>query len=1446
MGCSIKERIEKALIKEGALSKNKEIIDIIKFDKVAKGLYTYSVNNFNYPESAGLFVYSRPITNNIESRGNRIRPSDYSRKSNKLFYNKEQLDLLEILINEKEKNEDESDSISLSSKKLESLLDPSLKDELFNFNNDSEITNEDNSSEEKEDIIDFILFNNEDKKSFTANEVLENIYTNYKEFSGEANDVINKLIPILNTTNAKIKFVSTSSFKDSNSIMEYNPTTNEILISKESLEGLSEKEVIGAFLHEVVHSVTVEALDNPKTTNQKIFKDLIEEVFEDFKKQSSIDKEGNLKAQTYGFTNVYEFAAEAFTNPLFQGELKRIEGNKKKSLWDKIVDGIRTLLGLKKITTYDRIIDGITSVVEESNYNGGIVLSEETLAKKRTKERTVEYESLKTLEDRQDRIIEDIKSNLKENISKYDYLIKKYKDSSKKDTSKMKDYKVKLEELLNEVETLKKSEQWRAITIYVKQLNGSVGSLKKRFEEEREGLNQSDKDILETVDFYYNYLKANSMVEDIQKFLSTAIDDPKLPIKREEAKELKDLVIKANGEYGGLKDDFLFYKKKGLYKKLNHRRFNTIVLKRWRIKLGKEYTQLNITEPKEAWISRQMNTTYAYQVDSDVYDNVAKLLEDPDFDITQATMMMNSAINTNSKMIQVTQNIISSARELKVQQNRDRDIKLDKIFKKFIKAKGNKKASELYKNMFELSKDGKYYLKGEYSIKYKEAYEEELVKYNKLKEELAINYGEKSSEYKKGIKDSDFNKWKKENTVLIKRQGQTPIRVPKDKWKNKELTGVEKEVIDSFKEIMDISAKNTFGIKSLKSYLMGAVYYKLPSITKSDLERTLEGDALGVAKDTLVDLKSIRVDDVGYEEQDVSKDKNIIKTLRVHFRGDIDAKDQSLDLFTIMRLESKNGINFKENKEIEITLGSLLEVAEEKKFYRSENGRVPILGRYLDRDKPLEKSGIESNVYKRMRGLIEANLYDELHKDAGRIAGVDLNKAISYLNAWTGTLGMALNEVSSPINVLNGHAQFFLETLSGDFISRKSLKEAEADYFRDIKNNVRDSGSPINTSYTNQMLEMFDTIGSVNVSVKQGFMANTKLRTFANIHSLSFMQNMGEHWLSSVLTSAILSNIKVLNANNEFIDKQGNVVKSKEKAASVKDMLKMKDGKLVMDDKVVYTTHTIGVKYKEGGKEMLNALVKKKAFDTLGNYDPNMQPELMRLGVGKLTMMYRKYLVPMGVARLRGFSKAHKNLEDLEDHEVFFNEALQEFETGTYTELARVLANGVWPAIRQMKMSLVKDNWDNMSDFQKKQFRKGLIEIAISSALLPALLLLLEGLRGDDDDDNSWLIYSMLLTRRLQSELQSYLDPNEQWRILKSPIPSMRVVESFTDLFGTLITPLSFEEGEVGFSWNDRYETGKNKGDLRILKDLKELVPVLTKDGDTYEEGYNFFTMQSQ
>lgn len=91
-------------------------------------------------------------------------------------------------------------------------------------------------------------------------------------------------------------------------------------------------------LHELIHAATLRALDRKGLASLQM-----KRLFAHVQKQGVLDG-------TYGMKNVGEFTSEAFTNPDFQRELRKIKGMQDggaiKTAWDGFVRILRSILGL--------------------------------------------------------------------------------------------------------------------------------------------------------------------------------------------------------------------------------------------------------------------------------------------------------------------------------------------------------------------------------------------------------------------------------------------------------------------------------------------------------------------------------------------------------------------------------------------------------------------------------------------------------------------------------------------------------------------------------------------------------------------------------------------------------------------------------------------------------------------------------------------------------------------------------------------------------------------------------------------------------------------------------------------------------------------------------------------------------------------------------------------
>jgi hypothetical protein len=149
---------------------------------------------------------------------------------------------------------------------------------------------------------------------------------------------------------------------------------------------------IGILLHEAVHAGTLHAIRSGKSIgalrlkaiyekHQRAYVDDLKKSFykeyEDFKKLGKTDKEAeDLLVETkgkYGFTDVEEFVAEAFSNRNFQELLGSIKvdtqpAGRIKNMWDEFKDAVRRSLNLpsESRTALDEVFEAGTQTLDYS------------------------------------------------------------------------------------------------------------------------------------------------------------------------------------------------------------------------------------------------------------------------------------------------------------------------------------------------------------------------------------------------------------------------------------------------------------------------------------------------------------------------------------------------------------------------------------------------------------------------------------------------------------------------------------------------------------------------------------------------------------------------------------------------------------------------------------------------------------------------------------------------------------------------------------------------------------------------------------------------------------------------------------------------------------------------------------------------------------------------
>lgn len=1312
----------------------------------------------------------------------------------------------------------------------------------------------DKSEELQDEVIDSnsILFKDENKLEYSTNEVLVNIIQdNSLEKSESGKFFLNKLFKLQNKQDSKVKIIEENVFQglknsiDETTVMVYDVNSNTILISKDRLKNLSSETVISSFIHEVVHSVTYNALKNPKTFEERQLSEFIKSNLENLKNQY----ESKYNKSAYGFENELEFVAEFYSNPSFQSEVLELDKTEKLGFWQELLSMIRRLFGLSSNIENNNIISNsvllskIENLVhsEGSKKNEGNIfnLSEVNILEKKIDPEM--WTDLSTLDDKLNYTIKLAKLSLKENINNYTTLSNtqyndKLKDYFKKKAKALKDVEKDIDDIID-------TSKIGAVKVFANELEKSLSYVEGILN----NLDWSDKDaVLKTKRIYDKYLSTLSIIEDIEQLITDIkTDSSQKIISKEELKELEDSIFAASSKYPRLEKQMINLDKAYARIVLNDIKFFPKIITEHRQRLEKEYKNAKLIEDKEAWISDKLLNRDAPLIQQDLDREVNKFIENPLIDISSVDNWMSTSTNMHNQMIDILDTYLQKLNNDRLETERLKDIEFKRLFDELVTEKGTNNIKKLYENILEFV-DDKPFLKSEVKA---EVYEKFFKEIKALREERrgilrnlyvelksfedsgnTVKAEEKTKEIQNLRKEYGTKIEAIENKFAVKNKEGRIIDF-KAKYKNdlSRLSETEKKVLDLFKSTSNEGARWSNGNDNLVKYAYKQKFYELPKLTRSNAEIVYSGKILDVAKEKWKDFRKDRPDDIEFISKEYDLKGRPITRLRLHYRdkaGDFNHKEQSLDLFNLYRTDFKNINLYKERIKIQPEINMLMSLSKNKDYY-TKQGSVFV--------KNFRSNGIQlqqgelSNTHKVMNNLVESKFYDILAASNTKLAGVDMNRAVAILNGSSATLALTFNLASATANVLNGSAQLFLESfLKGKTISAKSIAKAEGIYLGDMTSIMKDKVEALNTSKTNQLLESFNIFGHRDFSksnflnsslIKKGFFGNTG----------QILQDGGEHWIQSIITMSVLDGIKVMNNKGEFINEDGKVVKSDE-AASLLDMFVQdpNTGLYSISDKVGYTTHSRTSLWKEGGKEFIDALLYKKIYDTVGAYRTSDQPEIMRHWYGKLVMLYRRFFVPMAQARWTGLSSALVHKDDLEDHQKNYSKALQEYEEGTYVTLIRFLKSQLFTTKANL---LTMDNWNNLSDYEKHNIKRSVTEIVLTSVILPLLTALVQGLADDEDEEYLWFLTYQI--RRLDTELSTFYNYRETFKMMRSPIPSARLVETS---IGTLEKLLPWSWDELG----ETYKTGPRKGENKFKVRIQKQIPIAKDLIRSYQDLYEF------
>ena len=613
----------------------------------------------------------------------------------------------------------------------------------------------------------------------------------------------------------------------------------------------------------------------------------------------------------------------------------------------------------------------------------------------------------------------------------------------------------------------------------------------------------------------------------------------------------------------------------------------------------------------------------------------------------------------------------------------------------------------------------------------------------------------------------------------------------------------------------------------------GKLYYKLPAQTKNNSQLLTDVGLLGAISQKASDSLKLKLDDVNAGELEkidgdvrvrTDADGKPLKRINIAFRGDLDMKDQSFDLMGMALTNRYVSRNFKEKTRIKADLEVIRDLMAERQVVAKKGSKTIVkqlqnklkIGTEEAREIVHTESGMSSNAMRLYDSLLDDRLYGKHDKEGSEILHKLSNQAI----AWSSHTMLIANWLGGGVNFLAGKTQNFLHSVGNEHYGVKNLAHAEAKYFKGVVNGstISDIGAIRDKSRVNLFFDKFmDTANGWDGMIND-LTTDNRVKDLFSMKTLHGINTTAEHYIQGTLMYGVLDNIKVTNKKGQFVDINGKVVQDRQKAATMDEMYEVVNGVLQWKD------HNFTVEgFEDMNQEtefMIEARIKDIAADAQGNYDATNKSMIQREWYGKLGFFLRKWIIRGTQARWRGIENTDKAFHELEEHQKGYTETSQSYKEGSYTAAVRFVRQTV-KNLDSFKTSLLRLEWDKLSDREKGLIQKAVWEVSVMSACLLASSLLAKMALEDDDDPNSPAWIAAYLLRRQASELIVYTPLG-----LKDGI---KTVTTPTAVSSTLIK--SIDALQQGFSdilsgEFDKYQSGKNKDRYKLfVKVAKVTIP---------------------
>lgn len=647
---------------------------------------------------------------------------------------------------------------------------------------------------------------------------------------------------------------------------------------------------------------------------------------------------------------------------------------------------------------------------------------------------------------------------------------------------------------------------------------------------------------------------------------------------------------------------------------------------------------------------------------------------------------------------------------------------------------------------------------------------------------------------------------------------------------------------------------------STVNFLMDEVV--LPKVEASKIEILKNRGAKNLAEQAWSDFTKIQESEKAEGiaiEFDIDVNGDPIKRIRRNYLYPLeDGVQQSFDLLNLYALESIAVNRYKNRVDAKDELETITGVINSRNVHKKRGFKDIIsktkFGGYAQK---IFKSKDETpNVNKVINAMMDAHLYGAQVQSTGIKV---LDKLLTQITGMTALTGYVANVFSATANFFVGTIDNFTEVFGQEYFTFKDSRLASYKLVGFLKQYYSTSFDLVDNSFLGVLFKELNLQGGFNKKFNFESKYDTKFQEMILNPSRWFEEitSQSEFFTQAPLAIAIVQGIKITNKNGEYLDKDGNVVKDRDKAQSLLDIMYVKDGKLAFkkDLKDLYLSQNL-TKYNDsisagnilwsGGEEnilknSLSKYIEDIMFKTQGMYNSFNSP-LAKMNIYLMPLFqYRMFMDEKARRMYAGITTLAQDLNNPELHGGrYFNPHTKRPESGMLTSVLQwwltrpsnhtLIKNLVIKGLNKINNTASKINqeitneasWNRLTDHQQADVARFMYYAAINVSLF-VIALILKAIKDEDlDDENVDRI--TLLVKRMQNEIMFVWNPSEFLQFFSNPAASVRTIQLISSWTNTLLWTAS-EFALTGEVIEGRYKVGEHKGDLKLYHKTLELLP---------------------